>query len=71
MREYVFLAKREQHVERGWPEYTYRASKVGVSALTRVLQAKLDRERPGEDVVVNSVTPGYAKTGMTRGKGDM
>ena len=62
-----FLTLREagvNHTQRGWPQKTYSVSKVGVSAHTPVLQRKIDRQRPGEDIVVNSVHPGHVRTSM-------
>ena len=34
-------------------------SKVGVSALSILQQRTLDQERPGDDIVVNHVHPGW------------
>ncbi len=59
------LAKKGTHREDGgWPKNFYAASKLGVNAFSHALQARLDRERPaGDDVVVNSVTPGHVSQG--------
>ena len=70
MKEFVDLANSGTHGERGWPNSTYCASKIGVSALTRIQQRSLDLERPGEDIAINHVHPGYVQTGMTSGKGN-
>ena len=37
----------------------WQVSKVGVSALSILQQRTLDQERPGDDIVVNHVHPGW------------
>jgi len=56
------------HPVKGFPSFTYRISKVGVSALTRIQQQQFDKD-PREDIVVNHVHPGYVNTPMTDNKG--
>ena len=63
--------KDGNHTAEGWPSSAYNVSKVGVSALTRIQQRELDLSRPGEDIVVNSVHPGYVDTDMTSHKGHL
>ncbi|KAA0203611.1 hypothetical protein HAZT_HAZT008227, partial [Hyalella azteca] len=46
----------------------YGASKVGVSALTRIQQRMLDQD-PRDDIVVNHCHPGYVDTDMTSHRG--
>ncbi len=70
MSKLVTLASQGRHTKAGWPHNAYGASKVGLTVLTRVQQAMLDRERPGEDIVVNSVSPGYVRTEMNGGAGN-
>ncbi len=48
------------HTERGWPTSAYRVSKVGLNALTQLLA----REQQGSGILVNSVCPGWVRTGM-------
>lgn len=48
----------------------YIASKIGVSALTRIQQRKFD-EDSREDLIVNCVHPGYVETDMTEHKGPL
>jgi carbonyl reductase 1 len=52
-----------QHAERGWPTSAYSVSKVGLNALTRVL----DRELSARDIAVNAVCPGWVRTDMGGG----
>jgi carbonyl reductase 1 len=66
---FVSLAKEGKHREKGWPNSAYGVSKVAVSALTRIQQRELDHSRPDDDIVVNSVHPGYVDTDMTSHKG--
>jgi carbonyl reductase 1 len=71
MNTFVKLANEGTHHAAGWPNSTYRVSKVGVSALTRIQQREFDTLRPGDDLVVNSVHPGYVDTDMTSHKGHL
>jgi len=73
MDEYVRLVKEDAHlaVEAGFPNSVvsgffspYVMSKVGVSALTRMMQRAVS-----EKVLVNHVHPGYVNTDMTFHKG--
>nr|CAD7426134.1 unnamed protein product [Timema monikensis] len=62
------LAKKGEHTKYGWPDNSYSVSKVAVSALTIIQQRAFDQDSR-EDLVVNSVHPGYVKTDMTSGGG--
>ena len=55
MEEFVTCAENGHHVERGWPNSAYRVSKVGVSALTRIL----DEQLTDKTIAINHVHPGY------------
>jgi carbonyl reductase 1 len=57
------------HREEGWPNSAYVVSKIALSALTIIQQRELDRSRPGEDILINSVTPGWVRSDMTGWKG--
>ncbi|CAL7943212.1 unnamed protein product [Xylocopa violacea] len=70
MREFVNTAKTNTHLENGWSNSAYVASKVGVSALARIHQRMFDSD-PRQDLVVNSVHPGYVDTDMTSHKGPL
>jgi len=48
------------HTKRGWPTSAYRVSKVGLNALTRILA----RDQEGSGILLNSVCPGWVRTGM-------
>jgi carbonyl reductase 1 len=71
MNEFIKAANEGNHHECGWPGSTYAVSKVGLSALTRIQQKDFDAQRPGDDIVVNSVHPGYVDTDMTSHKGPL
>jgi len=66
MEDFVQAAKEGDHVAKGWPNSAYKVSKVGVSALARILQKEEDKENK---VVVNHAHPGWLDTDMTRGAG--
>lgn len=63
-------AKRGHHLSKGWPSSGYVVSKVGVSALTIIQQREFDRDSR-EDLIVNSVHPGYVDTDMSSHKGPL
>jgi len=63
-------AKLGNHQAEGWPNSAYSVSKVGVSALSFIQQRAFDAD-PREDLVVNSVHPGYVDTDMTNHKGTL
>lgn len=70
MNDFVQAAKNGDHVAKGWPNSAYSVSKVGVSALTFIQQRQFDKD-PREDLVVNSVHPGYVDTDMTSHQGHL
>ncbi|XP_076634528.1 carbonyl reductase [NADPH] 1 [Colletes latitarsis] len=70
MHEFVEAAKTNTHLEKGWANSAYVASKVGVSALARVHQGMFNLDSR-EDIVVNAVHPGYVDTDMTSHKGPL
>lgn len=53
----------DDHAPQGWPKAGYAVSKMGVTAMTKVLA----RSHP--NVLINCVCPGYVNTDMTSGKG--
>jgi len=60
--------KRGDYVEYGWPEdkkyLAYIASKIGVSALSRIQQRQFDQD-PSQDRICNHVHPGAVATGIS------
>jgi len=66
MEDFVDAAQEGGHVAKGWPNSAYKVSKVGVSALARILQRE---EKKENKVVVNHAHPGWLDTDMTRGAG--
>jgi len=71
IQDFVKHAKAGAHAEAGWPNSTYQVSKVGVSCLTRIQQRTIDAERGGEDIIVNSVHPGWVDTDMSGHSGPL
>jgi len=70
MKDFVTSAEAGNHTEKGWPNSTYRASKIGWSALSRIQQRDLS-SGPRGDIVVNHVHPGYVDTDMTSHRGPL
>lgn len=60
MKAFVDDVEVGHHTKRGWPTSAYRVSKIGLNALTRILA----REQQGSSILVNSVSPGWVRTGM-------
>ncbi len=64
---YVYSAvQRGDHPELGWPKknwVSYIASKIAVSAMTRIQQRDFDVDSR-QDIIVNHVHPGFVKTTM-------
>jgi carbonyl reductase 1 len=63
--------QRGDHPEYGWPKknwVSYVASKIAVSAMTRIQQRDFDAD-PRPDIIANHVHPGYVKTKMASFKG--
>jgi len=70
MQNFVIAANKGDHESYGWPSHTYSASKIGVSALTRIQQRLFDQD-PREDLIVNCVHPGWVDTDMTKHQGPL
>ena len=52
----------------GWPTGCYGVSKLGVCALSRIQQRQFNQDAR-EDLIVNTVHPGWVDTDMTRHRG--
>lgn len=63
MDQYVQDVAAEDHVSKGWPSSAYGVSKVGVNALTRVLDRELSKDEE-KDIAVNTCCPGWVRTDM-------
>lgn len=70
MQGFVDAAQNGEHEKLGWPNSTYKVSKIGVSAMTRIQQREFDQDSR-QDIIVNSVHPGYVDTDMTSHKGPL
>ncbi|XP_018369383.1 PREDICTED: carbonyl reductase [NADPH] 3-like [Trachymyrmex cornetzi] len=68
MHEFVDAAKSGTHLQVGWSDSAYVASKIGVSALAGIHQSMFNADLQ-EDIVVNAVHPGYVDTDGTLHKG--
>lgn len=62
--------KAGTHLQAGWSNSTYVASKIGVTALAVIHQNMFNAD-PREDIAVNAVHPGYVDTDMTSHKGHL
>ncbi|GBP61764.1 Carbonyl reductase 1 [Eumeta japonica] len=67
MQGYLLAVKHSRDVEDGWGESPYVVSKVGVNAYTFILHRRL----APRDIRVNCVHPGYIRTDMTKGEGNV
>lgn len=63
MTEFVQDVKSGNHKEKGWPNSCYGTSKLGVTALTKVLA------RAEPSLIINACCPGYCKTDMSSHRG--
>ncbi|XP_011632371.1 carbonyl reductase [NADPH] 1-like [Pogonomyrmex barbatus] len=70
MRDFVKTAKSGMHVQTGWSNSAYVASKIAISALAGIHQNMFNAD-PREDIAVNAVHPGYVDTEMTSHKGTL
>jgi len=71
MNNYVNTTAEGNHEQQGWISDSYNVSKIGVSALTRVLQRNIESLNPSPDIVLNHVHPGYVDTDMSSHKGPL
>ena len=70
MNQFIKASEDGTFKEKGWGGSTYVASKVGLSALSRIQQREL-LEDDRQDISVNHVHPGYVDTDMTSHKGPL
>ncbi|XP_040279053.1 carbonyl reductase [NADPH] 1-like [Bufo bufo] len=64
MEKFVEDAKNGVHEERGWPNFAYGVSKIGVTVLSRIQARQLKETRKGEGIILNSCCPGWVRTDM-------
>ena len=62
MRGFVDGVAAGTHASSGWPSSAYRASKMGLNALTGVLARELRGD--GRGILVNAASPGWVRTAM-------
>ncbi len=65
MTQFISDVEDGVHVENGWPNTCYGASKVAIIAMTKVLA----REEGAHNMMVNSVDPGYCATDQNNNQG--
>eukprot|EP00057_Strongylocentrotus_purpuratus_P013025 XP_011667499.1 PREDICTED: carbonyl reductase [NADPH] 1 isoform X1 [Strongylocentrotus purpuratus] len=65
MNEFVEATKIGDHVKKGWSDWAYGTSKLGVAALTKVQGENMTKDTSKKDVLINCCCPGYVETGMT------
>ncbi|XP_072757384.1 carbonyl reductase [NADPH] 1 [Anoplolepis gracilipes] len=70
MHEFVNAAKSGTHLQAGWSNSAYTASKIAVSALAGIHQSIFNKDSR-KDIAVNAVHPGYVDTDMTSHKGSL
>ncbi|KAL4230729.1 NADH-cytochrome b5 reductase [Mactra antiquata] len=69
MTDFVNAAKSGTAKDKGWPEYSYGVTKIGVTLMTFVQQKELNKDESRSDIVVNACCPGYVSTDMSSFKG--
>ena len=70
MNQFIQAAEDGSFKAKGWGGSTYVASKVGLSALSRIQQRELLKDER-DDIALNHVHPGYVDTDMTSHKGPL
>ena len=58
MKDFIQAAEAGNHAEKGWPNSTYRVSKVGLSSLSRIQQREMNKDTLRTDIAINHVHPG-------------
>lgn len=69
--QFYRAAEKNVHQQQGWGNSAYAVSKIGVSALTIIQQREFFKDKTRDDIIVNSVHPGFVKTDMSSHKGPM
>ncbi|XP_041478393.1 carbonyl reductase [NADPH] 1-like [Lytechinus variegatus] len=65
MNEFIEATKTGDHVKKGWADWAYGTSKLGVVALTKIQGENIIKDSSKKDVLINCCCPGYVATGMT------
>ncbi|XP_033639673.1 carbonyl reductase [NADPH] 1-like [Asterias rubens] len=69
MKEFVEAANKGDHVSKGWPDWGYAMTKLGVIGAVKALAQKNQSENPKDDILIMACCPGYVDTDMTSNKG--
>lgn len=64
LNDYIEACKSGTHKQKGYSS-PYSVTKVALNALTKVQQRMIDEAKPGANIVVSAMCPGYCKTDMT------
>jgi len=62
MNQFIQDVKENTYAQKGWPKTTYGISKVGLTAITRVLAH--DEQYKNKGILINAVCPGWCRTDM-------
>jgi len=65
MDKFVADVKAGDHVAKGWADWSYGASKLGVTTLTKIQGQAVSQDTSKKDVLINCCCPGYVTTNMT------
>ncbi|XP_069800732.1 carbonyl reductase [NADPH] 1-like isoform X1 [Dendropsophus ebraccatus] len=64
MEKFVEDAKNGVHQERGWPNFAYGVSKIGVTVLSKIQARELKKTSKGDGILLNACCPGWVRTDM-------
>ncbi|XP_028656530.1 carbonyl reductase [NADPH] 1 [Erpetoichthys calabaricus] len=64
MESFVEDAKKGVHTQKGWPNWAYGVSKIGVIVLSRIQAKEVSHKRGQDKILLNSCCPGWVKTDM-------
>eukprot|EP00057_Strongylocentrotus_purpuratus_P013027 XP_011667501.1 PREDICTED: carbonyl reductase [NADPH] 1 [Strongylocentrotus purpuratus] len=65
MDEFIEASKEGDPTTKGWLDFAYGISKLGVAGLTKVQGENVSKDTSKKDVLINCCCPGYIRSNMT------